>query len=129
MTDKIEMGKRYVTREKGYPARILCVDRKDKHYPVIAAVENEDGGEAAFYYTATGKKYSSAGDPRSSPYDLIPAPPKMRKLWLNIYLSKKRGYYYDGCAYFSEAEARNDISGTPGETVTTVCVEVPEDEK
>lgn len=64
----ISMDKKYKTR-CGYPVRILCVDCKDEHWPVIALFEAEDS-EGVMRYSSTGV---AGGGLRN--YDLIEVSP------------------------------------------------------
>ena len=72
----IEMGKRYKTRD-GRPVRILCTDREQTIYTVVALV-----GTEVLSYTADGKQFRT-GESRS---DLIEVKPRIvRELWVNVY--------------------------------------------
>jgi hypothetical protein len=62
-TMKITMNGKYETRE-GEPVRVLCVDRDDVDYPVVAIVK-EYGKWCIYTYTAEGKfskQRESCGD-------------------------------------------------------------------
>ena len=72
-------SKKVVTRG-GLNARIICTDRKDLIYPIVALIETKSGGEYLQYHTKDGKYYIDA------PYedDLFFAPEK-HEGWVNIY--------------------------------------------
>ena len=72
-------SKKVVTR-RGLNARIICTDRKDLIYPIVALIETKSGGEYLQYHTKDGKYYIDA------PYedDLFFAPEK-HEGWVNIY--------------------------------------------
>ena len=75
----MENGGRCQTRD-GRPARIICTDQKDEHYPVVALVG--DDGEAPQVYTSGGKYYHC--DQGISDRDLVNIP-VMREGWVNVY--------------------------------------------
>ena len=50
---QIESGEYKVETRDGRRARIICWDRIDKHYPIIALAPNE-GGEGSYEYTNDG---------------------------------------------------------------------------
>lgn len=52
--EKASAGCKVVTK-CGRPVRILCTDRKESDYPIVALVENEDGCETAEGYTLEGR--------------------------------------------------------------------------
>jgi hypothetical protein len=56
--EPIRMGKRYTYL--GRPARILCVDRDDAEYPVIALVyPSDDGVQYPFSFTKEGHEWGA----------------------------------------------------------------------
>jgi len=57
MGNKITMEGKYQTRD-GKPARVICLDAKDYHYPVIALVPDSEGRDEIITYTADGCVYS-----------------------------------------------------------------------
>lgn len=74
-----------VTRD-GHAARIICTNRVDKTYSILALLF-EDGDkdrEEVYQYTSQGEYFPNA----SSPHDLFFAPEK-KEGWINI-------YHYDG---------------------------------
>ena len=66
----IDISKKYKTRS-GLPARILCTDRKDSHYPVVALVSFSETSEKLTSYTEDGQFCD--GSP--SEYDLVEVRP------------------------------------------------------
>ena len=80
-------SRKVVTRD-GRKARIICTDRKDLDFPIIALIENISGkGEKAYSYTKEGWNYSYCSDN----LELFFAP-KKHEGWVNIYKSKYDGY-------------------------------------
>ena len=68
-----------VTRD-GREVRIICTDRKDADYPIVALISNKFGdGESAMYYTEEGKSDTDS----TSSLDLFFAT-KKREGWINI---------------------------------------------
>lgn len=61
----VEEGK--IVRADGYDVRIICWDRKDSNYPLIALVM-VDGTEVTYSYANKGR-FNSSGS--SSPFDLV----------------------------------------------------------
>ncbi|OWT55251.1 hypothetical protein [Candidimonas nitroreducens] len=74
---KIEMGKKYKTRD-GKPVRILCVDRDNEVFKVVALVTGRYG-EETWNYTAAGTR--GAVD---TGLDLVEVKPSVfRPVWSN----------------------------------------------
>lgn len=69
-------GAPVVTR-KGFPVRIICFDRKQQEYPLIALILYPSGEEAVVVYTGMG-----LSGPKD--FDLFMAPVK-REGWINLY--------------------------------------------
>ena len=78
-------SRKVVTRD-GKKARIICTDRRDSKYPIIALIENRPGGEAIYSYTKDGK-YTANG---TSDSDLFFAPEK-HEGWVNVCRSPRGG--------------------------------------
>ena len=76
--EEVKQGKPICTRD-GKPARIICFDRREKTYPIIALVD-KGPFEAVYTYTTEGE-YNFEG---LSDFDLMMAPIK-RRGWVNIY--------------------------------------------
>ena len=49
-------SRKVVTRD-GLNARIICTDRKDLKFPIVALIETKSGGEFLQYYTKNGTYY------------------------------------------------------------------------
>ena len=80
-------ARKVVTRD-GRNARIICTDRRDLNFPIIALIENiSGGGEKACSYTKDGRHYTDCSDI----FDLFFAPEK-HEGWVNIYKSNYGGY-------------------------------------
>lgn len=100
----IELAKKghpIITRA-GQKARIICYDKKDDHYPIIALVEDEAGKEMQVGVTKEGKYYYNNDKYKTSDYDLLIAP-KEKEGWQNIY--KDADGYYAGRIFYSKEEA------------------------
>ena len=64
---------RKVVTRNGRNARIICTDRRDLNFPIIALIENiSGGGEKACSYTKDGRHYTDCSDI----FDLFFAPEK-----------------------------------------------------
>ena len=69
MSNTFKVGDVTTTRD-GRPARIICVDRISKDYPVIALIR-DGGGEGLTVHTAEGLYLGGVG---GSARDLMPVP-------------------------------------------------------
>ena len=67
---KIEMGKKYTYL--GKPARVLCVDKRYRLYPVIALI-TDNSCETVTSFTADGRSYEDA--PADTTHRLIEVSP------------------------------------------------------
>lgn len=67
---KIEMGKKYKTRS-GFSVRVICIDRNDPEYPVIALYTQCDR-EEVFTCTAGGKYFHGGGDSSRDLFEVGP---------------------------------------------------------
>lgn len=67
MTKPISMDKQYKTRD-GRSVRILCVDRNDSEFPVVALVSGSKGGQGVISYPSNGK-YGEEDE--TSSFDLV----------------------------------------------------------
>ena len=102
----------HVQTRDGRPARIICYDRKEKDYPIVALIEHNDGTETTVHYTIDGKFFIDGVDE----YDLVMAPVK-REGWINIYKDNSSGNkIYDTK---EEATKYSNISGY----LTTIKIE------
>ena len=76
----LENPNRKVVTRDGRSARIICTNRLDESFPVIALVNNEDS-ELCFSYTTFGKSYIDQD--RDYKLDLLFAPEK-KSGWINV---------------------------------------------
>ena len=56
-----------IVTDDGRSVRIVCWDRKDNYYPIIALIEKNHGCEEDFYFTVNGMYCSD----KESCYDLV----------------------------------------------------------
>lgn len=70
--------RKVITRD-GKSARIICTNRLDKNYPVLALVTDEDS-EKCHSYTTFGKLFTN----QTTDFDLFFAPEK-KSGWINVY--------------------------------------------
>ena len=79
---------RKVVTRNGRNIRIVCTDKRDLNFPIIALIETMPGGEEVTHsYTKDGKYYTACSDI----LDLFFAPEK-HEGWVNIYKSNYGGY-------------------------------------
>lgn len=106
-------SRKVVTRD-GLNARIICTDRKDLKFPIVALIETKLGGEFLQYYTKNGTAYVD----NLCDADLLFLPEK-HEGWVNIYKQDIKyrviGYMYETK---EEAERNKDI-----DYITTVKIE------
>ena len=96
--EKARQGAKVVTRD-GRNVRIICWDREESTYPIVALVKDQDGTEEdTETYTLDGACVE--GEKHS--IDLLMAPTTVER-WVNVY--KKENEYYYGRYYGSEEEA------------------------
>lgn len=48
-------GAKVKTRD-GHEVRIICTDKKDPYFPIVALVKLADGSESTQFYTSNGRK-------------------------------------------------------------------------
>jgi len=96
----VEAAKRgeEVITESGRKARIICFDRKSKHFPLIVLIEHENGTEFQETMTRNGYCYP---EEQAYQYNLKMAPKKMGG-WVNI--------YPESTFYSTKEEARKTIN-------------------
>ena len=108
-------SRKVVTRD-GRRARIVCTDKRELNYPIIALIETRPGGEEVTYsYTKDGRYCTACSDI----FDLFFAPEK-HEGWVNIYknLTTSASFYCD-YVFDSEEEAKMKSGGA----IATVKVE------
>ena len=98
-------SKKMVTRS-GYNARIICTDRKDADYPIIALVSRESiEKESTLYYTKEGRFYVNG----FSESDLFFVAER-REGQINIYKGAD-GNSYVGDSYIFKSEENAEKEG------------------
>lgn len=70
---QIESGEYKVETRDGRTARIICWDRKDNNYPIVALLEIYPGKEGMIAYTLDGQNVLGESN---SPYDLFLVTPE-----------------------------------------------------
>ena len=109
---------RKVVTRNGRNIRIVCTDKRDLNFPIIALIETIPGGEEVTHsYTKDGKYYTACSDI----LDLFFAPEK-HEGWINVYRYSDGGHAYAGAVYDSkeDAEKRKTIDEN---YVTTIKIE------
>ena len=109
---------RKVVTRNGRNIRIVCTDKRDLNFPIIALIETIPGGEEVTHsYTKDGKYYTACSDI----LDLFFAPEK-HEGWINVYRNSDTGRTYAGAVYDSkeDAEKRKTIYEN---YVTTIKIE------
>lgn len=85
----IELGKTYETRS-GRTVRIVCVDAKNRDYPVVGLVMFEDGNETSQTFGSDGTYWI---DRNNNAYDLIREHIPVTYQWANVYIDECAGGY------------------------------------
>lgn len=96
-------NRKIVTRD-GKSVRIICTNRLDENYTVIALINNEVS-ERYYCYTAFGKLYAYQN--RDCELDLFFAPQK-KEGWINLF--KVNSVTTTGEVYNTEEEAKSAIA-------------------
>ena len=110
-------SRKVVTRD-GRNVRVICTDRRDLNYPIIALIEKKLGREEVVYsHTKDGLYHNNC----STIHDLFFAPEK-HEGWINVYRNSDTGHTYAGAVYDSkeDAEKRKVIDEN---YVTTIKIE------
>ena len=110
-------SKKVVTR-MGRKVRIICTDREDSIYPIIALIK-DDNRESEVLVTYT--KDGIPADYNEAYYALFFVPEK-KEGWLNIYRSES-GFYLRGNPYKSKEKADEVAKANPKTFCTTVKIE------
>ena len=100
----LENPNRKVVTRDGRSARIICTNRLDETYPVIALVKDEYT-EKCYSYSKFGKVYQYAN--RDCELDLFFAPEK-KSGWTNVYKYTFGGTHLGEVIYNSKEEAENN---------------------
>ena len=94
-------NRKIVTRD-GRNVRIICTDRKDSDFPIVALVKNEyTEGERCMCYTKGGKFYTGSD---LSDAGLFFAPEK-HEGWINVYSYPDNNIYAGTRVYNSKEVA------------------------
>lgn len=108
-------SRKVVTRD-GREARIICTDRRDLNFPIIALIENiSGGGEKACSYTKNGRHYTDCPDI----FDLFFAPEK-HEGWVNV---SREEYGYEGGLIYDSKEDAEKIAKVNKCCIATVKIE------
>ena len=107
--------RKVVTRD-GKSVRIICTDRRDLNFPIVALIEKDSGGEVIYAHTKDGIYCNTC----PTTYDLFFAPEK-HEGWINVYRNND-SHTYAGAVYDSkeDAEKRKTIDEN---YVTTIKIE------
>ena len=96
---------RKVVTGTGRNVRIICTDRKDADYPIVALISNNCGnGEDTLYYTKEGKFYTDS----TSSLDLFFAPEK-KEGWINLFRDPTNNEIYCSKVYPTKERAMDSI--------------------
>ena len=106
-------SRKVVTRD-GRRARIICTDRRDLNYPIIALIETSSGEEMVYSHTKDGKHCTDCTDI----FDLFFAPEK-HEGYINIYRNEYEDYYKGKIIYSSKEDAIKRGEKTPDYITTT----------
>lgn len=112
----LENPSRKVITRDGKSARIICTNRLDKNYPVLALVTDGDS-EKCYSYTTFGK--FDGHQNIDCELDLLFAPQKKEK-WINVYGSPDGRNWLGANLYNTEKAAKADPSKS---RVATVKIE------
>ena len=102
----------------GRKVRIICTDREDSIYPVVALVKDDDRKlDILVAYTKDGRpaEYNEA-------YYTLFFVPEKHEGWLNIYRGES-GFYLRGNPYKSKEEADEVAKANYKDFCTTVKIE------
>ena len=112
-------NKKIVTRA-GFPVRIICINRKDDDYPIIALIQNStDNHENIYHFTINGK-YINSGN---SAIDLFFVTQNKEK-WINVYGNSDGKRWCEKYFYDTEDEAK--ISAFKSLRIATIKVKYEE---
>lgn len=113
----LENPNRKVVTRDGRSARIICTNRLDENYPVLALVT--DGyAEQCYSYTTFGKVYQYAN--RDCELDLLFAPVK-KSGWINLY--KINSTIRTGQRAYDTKEEAESAAGDKSYYISTIKIE------
>ena len=113
----LENPNRKVVTRDGRSARIICTNRLDENYPVLALVNNE-GAEECHSYTTFGKLYTN--QKIDCELDLFFAPVK-KSAWINLY--KMNSIISPGPRAYDTKEDAESAAGDKSYYITTIKIE------
>lgn len=109
LEEYLKNPERKVVTKDGLSARIICTDRKDSKYPIVALIETKSGKEVLHYYTKDGTYYID----NSCDADLLFLPEK-HEGWINVYSGSCFSTSFE--IFSSEEEAKKE-----GKEVEGLC--------
>lgn len=117
LDEYLKNPKRKVTTRDGKSVRIICTNRLDENYPVIALV-NDEYNENCYSYSEFGKNYKFAnGD---CELDLFFAPDK-KSGWINLY--KMNSIINPGPRAYDTKEEAESAAGDKSYYISTIKIE------
>lgn len=112
-------SRKMVTRD-GRNARIICTNKKDSDFPIVALIKNEYAeGERCMCYTKEGKFYT---DSDLSDADLFFAP-KKHEGYVNVYRDTDRGTTSLGAVSYASRKEAEGIGKFADDYVATARIE------
>ena len=106
---------RKVVTRNGRRARIICTDRRNLNYPIIALIETSSGEEMAYSHTKDGRHCADCSDI----FDLFFAPEK-HEGWVNV---SREEYGYEGGLIYDSKEDAEKIAKVNKYCIATVKIE------
>ena len=113
----LENPNRKVVTRDGRSARIICTNRLDENYPVIALINNEDS-EKCHSYTEFGK--FNGYQTLDCELDLFFAPDK-KSGWINLY--KMNSIISPGPRAYDTKEEAESAAGNKSYYISTIKIE------
>lgn len=107
-----------VCTRNGNPIRIICFDRNDTNYRIVALMKNEDGGENILTFNEKGKFHQTD---LVSENDLFMLGEK-KTGWINIYTGPDGDFIPSSTIYDNEHEAEEAAFGMSSH-VDTIQIE------
>ena len=109
-------NRKIITRD-GKSVRIICTNRLDENYPVIALINNEDS-EICYSYTIFGQLHTNQN--RDTELDLFFAPVK-KSAWINLY--KMNSIISPGPRVYDTKEEAESAAGDKSYYISTIKIE------
>ena len=111
----INPNKKVITRS-GKSTRIICTNKLDNNYPVVALVCDGDC-EKCYSYTQSGKLYTY--QTRDGEFDLFFAPEK-KSAWINLY--KMNSIISPGPRAYDTKEEAESAAGNRSDYISTIKI-------